>query len=79
VPREAECHADNIGHEALTGLIGVVALVWLGLWLQHTGLLVSSANTAIPKTRECKYFIGVSVVRRIEPLAIAAADANRRP
>ena len=51
------------------GLIGVVALVWLGLWLSNTGLLVSSANTAIPKTRECKYFIGVTVVRKIEPLA----------
>ena len=51
------------------GLIGAIALVWLGLWLSNTGLLVSSANTAIPKTRECKYFIGVSVVRRIEPLA----------
>jgi len=51
------------------GLIGVIALVWLGLWLSNTGLLVSSASTAIPKTRECKYFIGVTVVRRIEPLA----------
>ena len=51
------------------GLIGVVALVWLGLWLSNTGLLVYSVNTSIPKTRECKYFIGVSVVRRIEPLA----------
>jgi hypothetical protein len=51
------------------GLIGVIALVWLGLWLSNTGLLVYSVNTAIPKTRECKYFIGVSVVRKIEPLA----------
>ena len=51
------------------GLIGVIALVWLGLWLSNTGLLVSSADTRIPKTRECKYFIGVSVMRRIEPLA----------
>ena len=50
-------------------LVGVIALVWLGLWLSNTGLLVSSASTAIPKTRECKYFIGVTVVRRIEPLA----------
>jgi len=51
------------------GLIGVIALVWLGLWLSNTGLLVTSEQTKIPKTRECKYFIGVSVVRRIEPLA----------
>ena len=51
------------------GLVGILALVWLGLWLSNTGLLVSSASTAIPKTRECKYFIGVTVVRRIEPLA----------
>jgi hypothetical protein len=51
------------------GLIGVIALVWLGLWLSNTGLLVTSEQTKIPKTRECKYLVGVSVVRRIEPLA----------
>ena len=55
--------------KVLLGLIGAVALVWLGLWLSNTGLLVSSADTRIPKTRECKYLIGVTVARRIEPLA----------
>ena len=51
------------------GLVGVVALVWLGLWLSDTGVMVYSADTRIPKTRECRYLIGVSVVKRIEPLA----------
>ena len=51
------------------GLVAVIGIVWLGLWLSNTGLLVSSADTRIPKTRECKYLIGVTVVRRIEPLA----------
>ena len=51
------------------GFVGVLALLWLGLWLSNTGVLVSSADTRIPKTRECKYFIGVTVVNRIEPLA----------
>lgn len=51
------------------GLIGALAIAWLGLWLSNTGLLVTSEATRIPKTRECRYFIGVSVVRRIEPLA----------
>jgi len=51
------------------GLAGVIALVWVGLWLGNTGLLVYSADTRIPKTRECKYVIGVTVVSRIEPLA----------
>ena len=51
------------------GLVGILALVWLGLWLSNTGLLVSSASTAIPKTRECKYFIGVTLVSKLEPLA----------
>lgn len=51
------------------GLVGALAIVWLGLWLSNTGLLVASEATRIPKTRECRYFIGVSVVRRIEPLA----------
>ena len=51
------------------GLLGVIALVWLGLWLSNTGVMVYSADTRIPKTRECRYLIGVSVVKRLEPLA----------
>ena len=51
------------------GVLGVIALVWVGLWLSNTGVMVYSGDTRIPKTRECKYFIGVTVVRRIEPLA----------
>ena len=51
------------------GMVGALLLVWLGLWLSNTGVMVYSGDTRIPKTRECKYFIGVSVVRRIEPLA----------
>ena len=50
-------------------VVGIVALVWLGLWVSNTGLMVYSADSRIPKTRECHYLIGVSVVKRIEPLA----------
>lgn len=60
---------DNRPMKLALGLPGVIALVWLGLWLSNTGLLVSSADTRIPKTRECKYLIGVTIARRIEPLA----------
>ena len=52
-----------------SAVIGVLALVWLGLWLSNTGLLVYSADTRVPKTRECRYLIGVTLARRIEPLA----------
>ena len=47
----------------------LLAGVWLGLWVGNTGVLVYSGDTRIPKTRECHYFIGVSVLKRIEPLA----------
>jgi hypothetical protein len=47
----------------------VLGLFWLGLWAANTGILVSSAASKIPKTRECSYFIGVSVLKRLEPLA----------
>ena len=50
-------------------LLAALALAWLGLWVSNTGVLVSSSDTKIPKTRECKYFIGVTVVTRIAPLA----------
>lgn len=50
-------------------VIGAVALVWLGLWLSNTGVLVRSTDTRVPMTRECHYLVGVTVTRRIEPLA----------
>jgi hypothetical protein len=50
-------------------VLGVVALVWLGLWLSNTGVLVYSADSRIPKTRDCRYLVGITVTRRIEPLA----------
>ena len=47
----------------------ILAFFWLGLWGSNTGILVTSADSKIPKTRECSYFIGVSVLKRLEPLA----------
>lgn len=47
----------------------ILAIFWLGLWGSNTGILVASADSRIPKTRECSYFIGVSVLKRLEPLA----------
>jgi hypothetical protein len=49
--------------------VAVLVVAWLGLWASNTGILVFSADSKIPKTRECSYFIGVSVLKRIEPLA----------
>ena len=48
-----------------------VALVvaWLGLWLTNTGLLVRSSDTGLLSTRDCRYLVGVTVARRLEPLA----------
>ena len=46
-----------------------LGVLWLGLWVSDTGILASSSSTKIPMTRECHYFIGVSVLKRIEPLA----------
>ena len=51
------------------GLVVLLAVVWLALWIFNVGVLVYSAETRIPKTRDCRYFIGVSVLKRIEPLA----------
>jgi hypothetical protein len=51
-------------------IAAIVLLVaaWLGLWASNTGILVySAANLAV--MRDCRYFIGVSVVKRLTPLA----------
>jgi hypothetical protein len=46
----------------------LLVLAWLGLWVSNTGILVySEANLAV--MRDCRYFIGVSVVKRLLPLA----------
>ena len=55
--------------KSLIALVAVLVLAWLGLWVSNTGLLVSSSDTGVLKTRDCRYFIGVSVVKRLEPIA----------
>jgi hypothetical protein len=47
----------------------VAAVAWLGLWVTDRGVLVYSEPTKIPSTRDCRYLIGVTVVKRYEPLA----------
>jgi hypothetical protein len=51
------------------GILAVLIVAWLGLWATNTGLLVFSAASSIPASRECHYFIGVSVLKRIAPFA----------
>jgi hypothetical protein len=50
-------------------IVAIVVLAWLGLWVTNTGILVWSEDTGILKTRDCRYFIGVSVVKRLQPIA----------
>jgi len=47
--------------------VGALVAVWLGLWISNTGILVYSEGMAV--MRDCRYFIGVSVVKRLAPLA----------
>jgi hypothetical protein len=55
--------------KSISVLVLVAVLAWLGLWVADMGVLVSSSDTGVLKTRDCRYFIGVSVVKRLEPLA----------
>ena len=48
-------------------VLAVLVLAWLGLWVSNTGILVYSEGMAV--MRDCRYFIGVSVVKRLLPLA----------
>jgi hypothetical protein len=48
-------------------VLAVVVLGWLGLWVSNTGILVYSEGMAV--MRDCRYFVGVSVVKRLLPLA----------
>jgi hypothetical protein len=55
--------------KTILALLALLAIAWLTAWAFNIGVLVYSADTKIPKTRDCRYFIGVSVLKRIEPLA----------
>jgi hypothetical protein len=50
-------------------IIAVVVLAWIGLWLTNTGILVWSEDTGILKTRDCRYLVGVTVSKRLQPIA----------
>jgi len=49
--------------------IAILAVGWLGLWVSDTGLLVYSADTGFLRTRDCRYLIGVTVLKRLVPVA----------
>lgn len=50
-------------------IIVVVVLAWIGLWLTNTGILIWSEDTGILKTRDCRYLVGVTVSKRLQPIA----------
>jgi len=50
-------------------VVAALVVAWLALWAANTGLLVYSATTKVPTTRECRYLVGISVVTRYAVLA----------
>ena len=50
-------------------VLGVLFVAWLGLWLTDTGILVYSADTGVLKTRDCRYLVGVTISKRLQPIA----------
>lgn len=53
--------------KAAIAVVVLLVVAWLALWVSSVGLLVSSEGMAV--MRDCRYFIGVSVVKRLLPLA----------
>jgi hypothetical protein len=50
-------------------VVVVIVVAWVGLWLASTGLLVYSSDSGVLKTRDCRYLVGVTVVKRLDPLS----------
>jgi hypothetical protein len=50
-------------------ILALVVLAWLVLWVTNTGILVWSEDTGILKTRDCRYLVGVTVSKRLQPIA----------
>jgi hypothetical protein len=55
--------------KVVAALVVSLVVAWAGLWVTDTGVLVYSADTSFAVMRDCRYFIGVSVLRRMLPLA----------
>ena len=53
--------------KAAVAVVVFFVVAWLALWVSNVGILVSSDGMAV--MRDCRYFIGVSVVKRLMPLA----------
>ena len=54
----------------LSMVVIVAAVVaWISLWISSTGVLVYSRDTGVLSTRDCRYLVGVTVEKRLEPLA----------
>jgi hypothetical protein len=43
-----------------------VLVVWLGLWITSSGVLVYSSNISARNTRDCRYLVGVTVQKHYE-------------
>jgi len=50
-------------------VVAALLVAWLGLWATSTGLLVYSSDTGVLSTRDCRYLVGVTVLKRLQPLA----------
>jgi hypothetical protein len=59
------------------GILGALVLVWLTLWVADTGVLVYSADTGVLRTRDCRYLVGVSLVKKYAPMAQRCAVLSR--
>ena len=55
-------------------LVAALVAAWLGLWFTSTGVLVYSSDTGVLSTR---YLVGVTVQKRLEPLAERCPVARR--
>jgi len=55
----------------------VLVVAWLGLWASGTGVLFYSVETSVPKVRDCRYFIGVTIVKRTVLVADYCPVLNR--
>jgi hypothetical protein len=56
---------DTAMRRPMVAAAAVVLIVWLGLWIAGTGVLVYSASTRVANTYECRYFVGLSLHSRV--------------
>lgn len=58
-------------------IVVALAAAWLTSWAVNVGILVYSADTGVVRTRDCRYLVGLTIVKKYAPLSRSCPVLSR--